>query len=148
VRDPLGGINSVWPLFGIANQLLAIVALCVCTTILVKAARVRYMAVTLVPLFVLVAVTFTAAWHKVLNPNPRIGFLSHAHLLATSGAASSTRLAFNDRLDAVITATLVGLVVLVVAESARVWIAVLSGRRSATLHETPFMPSQFAPEEM
>ena len=148
VRDPLGGINSVWPLFGIANQLLAIVALCVSTTILVKAGKVRYMAVTLCPLLALVAVTFTAAWHKVLNPNPRIGFLAHAHQLVTAGAASSARLAFNDRLDAVITATLVALVVLVVAESARVWIAVLSGRREATLHESPFRPSQFAPEEM
>jgi carbon starvation protein len=138
----------VWPLFGIANQLLAIVALCVSTTILVKAGKVRYMAVTLCPLLALVAVTFTAAWHKVLNPNPRIGFLAHAHQLVTAGAASSARLAFNDRLDAVITATLVALVVLVVAESARVWIAVLSGRREATLHESPFRPSQFAPEEM
>ena len=148
VRDPLGGINSVWPLFGIANQLLAIVALCVCTTILLKAGRVRYMAVTLVPLFVLVAVTFTAAWHKVLNPSPRIGFLAHAHQLAASGAASAARLVFNDRLDAAITSTLVALVVLVVAESARVWIAVLTGKREPTLHETPFMLSRLAPEEM
>jgi carbon starvation protein len=148
VRDPLGGINSVWPLFGIANQLLAIVALCVCTTILIKAGRVRYVAVTLAPLFVLVGVTFTAAWHKVLNPNPRIGFLAHAHQLAASGAASAARLAFNDRLDAAITVTLVSLVVLVVAESARVWIAVLMGRHEARLHETPFVPSQFAPEEL
>jgi len=109
---------------------------------------VRYMAVTLVPLFVLVAVTFTAAWHKVLNPSPRIGFLAHAHQLAASGAASATRLAFNDRLDAAITSTLVALVVLVVAESARVWIAVLTGKREPTLHETPFMPSRLAPEEM
>jgi len=148
VRDPLGGINSVWPLFGIANQLLAIVALCVSTTILIKAGKVRYMAVTLAPLIVLVSVTFTAAWNKVLNPSPRIGFLAHAHQLAASSAAGAARLAFNDRLDAAITATLVGLVVLVVAESARAWIAVLSGRREPTLHESPFMASQLAPEEM
>jgi carbon starvation protein len=148
VRDPLGGINSVWPLFGIANQLLAIVALCVSTTILIKAGKPRYVAVTLGPLAVLVSVTFTAAYYKVLSPNPRIGFLAHAHQLATSTSAGAARLAFNDRLDAAITATLVGLVVLVVAESARAWIAVLSGRRESTLHEAPFLPSQFAPEEM
>jgi len=148
VRDPLGGINSVWPLFGIANQLLAIVALCVSTTILIKAGKARYMAVTLAPLLALVAVTFTAAYHKVLNPNPRIGFLAHAHVLSTSTAAGAARLAFNDRLDALITATLVALVLLVVAESMRVWYAVLSGRRQPTLHESPFRPSQLAPEEM
>jgi carbon starvation protein len=148
VRDPLGGINSVWPLFGIANQLLAIVALCVSTTILIKSGKARYMAVTLVPLFALVSITFTAAYNKVLNPNPRIGFLAHAHQLAASTATGASRLAFNDRLDALITATLVALVLLVVAESARVWYAVLSGRRQPALHEAPFMPSQLAPEEM
>ncbi len=148
VRDPLGGINSVWPLFGIANQLLAIVALCVSTTIIIKSGKVRYMAVTLLPLVALVSITFSASYHKVLNPNPRIGFLSHANQLAASNAAGAARLAFNDRLDAAITVILVTLVLLVVAESARVWFAVLSGRRQPSIHEAPFIPSQFSPEEL
>jgi len=145
VKDPLGGINSLWPLFGICNQLLAAVALCVATTIVIKMGRARYVMVTLVPLFWLVAVTFTAAYEKVLNPNPRIGFLAHAHQLAASGA--SERLIFNDQLDAAVASVLVVLVGMVVIESAMEWLSVFSGRKTAQVKETPYVMTRLALEE-
>ncbi len=147
VRDPLGGINSLWPLFGIANQLLATVALCVATTIIIKMHRTRYAAVTLVPLMWLVAVTFTASWHKVLDPNPRVGFLAQARVLATGPATGATaRLIFNNRLDAAVTAVLVVMVALVLIESMRQWIGVLSGREEARVKEAPFVMTRLAEE--
>src|SRR5262249_38971203 len=107
VKDPLGGINSLWPLFGISNQLLATVALCVATTIIIKMDKARYAPVTLVPLLWLVSVTFTASWHKIFDPSPRIGFLAHAQQLAGSQVKDAARLIFNDRLDAAVTGVLI-----------------------------------------
>ena len=145
VKDPLGGINSLWPLFGICNQLLAAVALCVATTIVIKSGRVRYLLVTLIPLCWLVAVTFSAAWQKVLDTNPRIGFLAHARQLEASGG--SARLIFNDRLDAAVAGVLVILVAVVVIESVLEWGRVLSGRKAAEIKETPFVMTKLALEE-
>jgi carbon starvation protein len=147
VRDPLGGINSLWPLFGIANQLLATVALCVATTIIIKMHRAKYAAVTLVPLVWLVAVTFTASWHKILDPNPRVGFLAQAQALAAGPATSATaRLIFNNRLDAAVTALLLVMVALVLFESARQWLGILSGRKEARVKETPFVMTRLSEE--
>jgi carbon starvation protein len=149
VKDPLGGINSLWPLFGIANQLLATVALCVATTILIKMHRTRYAAVTLAPLIWLVAVTFTASWQKIFDPGPRIGFLAQARALAAGPATSATaRLIFNNRLDAAVTAGLVLMVALVLIESARQWVGILSGHREAKLKEVPFVMSGLAEETL
>jgi carbon starvation protein len=147
VKDPLGGINSLWPLFGIANQSLAIVALCVATTILIKMGKARYAPVTLVPLSWLVVVTFTASYHKVFDANPRIGFLSHARQLAGSAAPGSARLIFNDRLDAMVTGVLTLLIAIIVLEAGREWVRVLSGRKEARVKESPFVSSRFAAEE-
>jgi carbon starvation protein len=149
VKDPLGGINSLWPLFGIANQLLATVALCVATTIIVKMGKARYAAVTLVPLAWLVSVTFTASWQKMFDANPRIGFLAHARELV-SGATQSpavARLIFNDRLDAAVTGLLLVMVALILLESVLLWVTVLSGRKQARVSEAPFVPTRFALEE-
>ena len=149
VKDPLGGINSLWPLFGICNQLLATVALCVATTIIVKMGNAKYSPVTLAPLAWLVAVTFTASWHKVFDPNPRIGFLAHARQLASSTAPSHgvSRLIFNDRLDAAVAGALVCMVALILLESISLWVSVISGRMQARVREAPFVPTRFAAEE-
>jgi carbon starvation protein len=148
IRDPLGGINSLWPLFGICNQLLATVALCVATTILVKMGRARYMWTTLAPLAWLIAVTFSAALAKIFSPNPLIGLLAHARAIAAGPAtADLARRVFNDRLDAVVCGLLIVLVSVIVVESATVWTNVITGRRLATVVETPFVASKM-PEEV
>jgi carbon starvation protein len=148
IRDPLGGINTLWPLFGICNQLLATVALCVATTIIVKMGRARYMFVTLAPLAWLIAVTFCAAWHKIFDPNPLIGFLAHARqIMAGPATAGFTRRIFNDRLDTAVCGLLLVLVSVIVIESTRQWIGVVSGHRQAATQETPFVATKFAVED-
>ena len=148
LNDPLGGINSLWPLFGICNQLLATVALCVATTIIVKMGRARYIWVTLVPLVWLAAVTFTASLEKIFHSNPLIGMLAHANqLLATKPApADLARKVFNDRLDAAVAGFLVVLVAAILVESAVHWVRVISGRKEAITREAPFVATRYAEE--
>jgi carbon starvation protein len=125
VVDPLGGINSLWPLFGISNPLLAAVALCVATT--------------------------SAGWQKLYSPLPKLGFLAHAHALQTAKAAGTlppgvrsagdlTRLIANDYLDAAVAAFFLLSVLVVIADSAREWWAVLKGGKPVRSTETPFEP--------
>ncbi|MEO7191172.1 MAG: carbon starvation CstA family protein [Vicinamibacterales bacterium] len=143
VIDPLGGINSLWPLFGIGNQLLAAVALCVGTTVLIKMGKFRHIWVTLGPLTWLAAATLTAGWQKVFSPNPRLGFLAHARTLAELPTRNAARMILNDRVDAVLTLFFMVTVVIVIAASAREWWLVASGRRAPTLKEAPYRESQF-----
>jgi len=147
VTDPLGGINSLWPLFGISNQLLAGVALSVATTLIIKSGKARYAWVTVAPLVWLLAVTLSAGYLKIFSPLPRLGFLAHAAdtaLQVQNGAldpATAARLIFNDRLNATVAAGFMIVVVLVVASSLREWVLVLRGRKPALTRETPFIQS-------
>ncbi len=141
VVDPLGGINSLWPLFGISNQLLAAVALCVGTTILIKMGKQRYVWVTLGPLAWLIVVTMTAGWQKVFSADPKLGFLAHAASLMGSTNPDAGRLIFNDRLNAVVALFFMAVVAMLVFTSAREWWLVLSRRKPALVHEAPFVPS-------
>jgi carbon starvation protein len=130
VVDPLGGINTLWPLFGIANQLLASTALALATTVLIKSARPAFAITTLVPLAWLLSVTMTAGTQKIWHPDARIGFLAQADqlagqlaqgLVAPDKIASTQILIFNNRLDAAVTGAFMVLVLIVVLDAARVW---------------------------
>ena len=148
VIDPLGGINSLWPLFGIANQLLSIIALCLATTVLIKMGKVRYLFVTLGPLCFMCVVTFSAAYLKILSPDPRLGFLSGANSLDRAAnsvadaakAAEMTRQAAIWRFDALVAFGFVLLVFLIAAGSAREWWRLLRGTKRIVLHESEFVP--------
>jgi len=144
VVDPLGGINSLWPLFGIANQLLAAVALCVGTTILIKMGRQRFAWVTLAPLTWIVAVTMTAGWQKVFSADPRLGFLAHAASLAGSTDPHAGRLVFNDRLNTFVALLFMVVVAVLIVTSVREWWLVVSRRKPAVVHETPFVETGYA----
>src|SRR5437763_7097665 len=106
VRDPLGGINSLWPLFGIANQLLAAIALSVATTVILKMHGPKYLWITCVPLVWLVIVTFTAAWQKIFSPLPRVGFLAQVAVLQKGAMTPQIQtLILNNQLDAFVCGT-------------------------------------------
>jgi carbon starvation protein len=148
VVDPLGGINSLWPLFGIANQLLAVIALCLATTVLLKLGQLRTSFVTLVPLAWVGSVTFTAAWQKIFSANPKIGFLSAArgfgeqltrHPVGSAQAQVLTRTQFNLRVDAVVAGLFLLLVSAIVLISLWRWAGILAGQQSRELKETPIV---------
>ena len=153
VIDPLGGINSLWPLFGIGNQLLAAVALVVATTILLKMKKLRWIWVTLVPTVWLVIVTMTASYQKIFDPSSRLGFLANAKDLArqitegkiaAANIAGTQRLIFNLRLDAAVTAIFALMVLVLVVEAIFQWYSILSRRRESVLHESPYIATHWA----
>jgi carbon starvation protein len=142
VIDPLGGINSLWPLFGIANQLLAAVALCVATTIVIKMGKLRYAWVTLLPLAWLTAATLSAGWQKVFSPDPALGFLAHAASLATSANPNAARMIFNDRLDAGLALFFMAIVVVILLASAREWFLIAAKKKAPSVKEAPYVQSK------
>jgi carbon starvation protein len=155
VIDPLGGINSLWPLFGIANQLLASCALVVATTILLKMGKKRHAWVTVLPMLWLIAVTMTASYQKIFSDSPKLGFLANAHALQAqiaSGAipgdalARTQTLIFNNYLNVAVTSVLVTLILVLVFEAVSVWIRLRAGSTEGTLNETPYVATRWPAE--
>ena len=159
VRDPDGGVKALWPIFGIANQMLAGIALCLATTVILKMQLARekpravYALVTLLPLVWLLTVTLSAAGEKIFHPDPRIGFLAQAKGIeaklpalrdaATAGNAvahkallANQMMLFNTLLDAVVTGAFIVLVVLILLFSIREWLLLLARKRLTVLRET------------
>ena len=154
VTDPLGGINSLWPLFGIANQLLAAVALCLGTTVIMKMGKARYAWITIAPLVWLAVVTMSAGAAKVWSSDPKLGFLAHARSLEAQVAAGTmpagaktaadvARMVFNDRLDAGVALFFMASVVVIIVASVYEWMRVRNGTATAT-SEVPFTAMEAA----
>ncbi len=148
VIDPAGGINSLWPIFGVANQLLAVIALSLGVTVLLKMKRARYAWVPGLPLAWLLAVTMSAGWIKIFSPDPRLGFLSAVgsfrEKIVHGGEAAQLAAwrvqVFNNQIDAVLTGLFMVLVLLVLGASCRVWLRLLAKKTEPVLHEEPYVP--------
>ncbi|MCD2340964.1 carbon starvation protein A [Ideonella azotifigens] len=150
VVDPLGGINTLWPLFGISNQMLAAVALLLGTVVLFKMKKDRYAWTTIVPAAWLLACTLTAGWLKIFSADAKVGFLAHAakfsealaqgHLLAPAKTPEAmARIVFNDRLDAVLCGLFMFVVLSVLVYSVKASLAARAASRPTT-SEVPFQP--------
>jgi carbon starvation protein len=162
VNDPLGGINQLFPLFGIANQLLAAVALTVGTTILIKMGKLRYAWITGIPLAWDAAVTLTASWQKIFSPNPAIGFFAQRAAAAESiesGKLSDTLVALkaesiqdahqilvNTTVDGVLSILFAVMIIIVIADAARVWYGLIWGGKQPEMSETPWEESHLDEE--
>ncbi|MEO5761922.1 MAG: carbon starvation CstA 5TM domain-containing protein, partial [Vicinamibacteria bacterium] len=152
VIDPLGGINSLWPLFGISNQLLASCALVVATTILLKMGKKQYAWVTVLPMIWLIIVTMTASYQKIFDDSPKLGFLANAHAIEAqiaSGAIAgdamvrAQHLIFNNYLNVGVTALLVALILVLIFEALTVWLRILGGSRDFVLNESPYVATKW-----
>jgi carbon starvation protein len=142
VIDPLGGINSLWPLFGLANQLLSVIALCLGTTILIKMGKTRYVWTTVAPLVFMIVVTFSAGYLKVFSPDSRLGFLKMADVIVAAAPPNIdyARQALIWRIDALVALAFLVLVFLIVAGCAWQWWRLLRGTKPVVLHESEFVP--------
>ncbi|KIY23539.1 MULTISPECIES: carbon starvation CstA family protein [Mesobacillus] len=150
VIDPLGGINTLWPLFGIANQMLAAIALLLGTTILYKMGKKAYVWVTLIPTTWILIVTMTAGWQKLFHENPKIGFLAHSKVIKealdsgkilapAASIGEMKQVMLNDYIDAGLTAFFMIVVITVLISAIRIWIKVLTNQKYE-LHEDPYIP--------
>jgi len=153
VNDPLGGINQLFPLFGIANQLLAAVALTVATTLLIKSGRLKWAWVTAVPLAWDAAVTLTASYQKVFSSDPTLGFfaqraryqaaLDQGELLAPAKSVDEMhQIILNSTVDGILAALFAILIVIVIADAARVWIKALRSPEPLPSTEAPYERSK------
>jgi carbon starvation protein len=153
VTDPLGGINQLFPLFGIANQLLAAVALTVATTLLIKSGRLKWAWVTAVPLAWDVAVTLVASWQKVFSSDPTLGFfaqrdryqgaLDQGELLAPAKSFDAMRqIVVNSTIDGILAALFAILIIVVLVDAARIWVKVIRTREPMPSTEEPFQESK------
>jgi carbon starvation protein len=153
VTDPLGGINQLFPLFGIANQLLAAVALTVATTILIKTGRLKWAWVTAIPLAWDAAVTLTASYQKVFSDNPKLGFFAQRDTYkealdagevlppATSPEAMQ-KIVTNSTVDGILAALFAVLIIVVILDASRVWFRAIRAREPLPDTETPPEPSR------
>ncbi len=147
VIDPLGGINTLWPLFGIANQLLAVIAFCLGTTILIKMGKTRYLAVTAVPLVFLMSATFSAGWIKIFDKDPKMGFIAAANAFKDKLAAGGTpqqmkewaAQQFNFTVDTFVTGFFLLAVAVIFLGCLAEWIKLLNGSKQAVLKEDPYV---------
>jgi carbon starvation protein len=151
VKDPMGGVNILWPLFGISNQLLAGIALSVATGILVKMGKVKFAWVTGLPLTWLAIVCTTAAFEKVFSPNPAIGFLAGAGDLAAKlaagtlpaeRAASAPQLILGQRIDAALALLFAALLWIVIIDMLRVSVRFMKGQSVLPLTESRYVKTQ------
>ncbi|MFW3462037.1 carbon starvation CstA family protein [Streptomyces microflavus] len=153
VHDPLGGINQLFPLFGIANQLLAAVALAVCTTLLVKSGRLKWAWVTAVPLAWDVAVTLTASWQKIFSPDVKVGFFAQRDkyqagidagevLPPAKSMDDMQTVVTNSTVDGVLCALFAVLIIVVLVDAGRVCFNAIRDPESVKLHETPYVESK------
>ncbi|MBT2489352.1 carbon starvation protein A [Streptomyces sp. ISL-96] len=153
VHDPLGGINQLFPLFGIANQLLAAVALAVCTTLLVKSGRLKWAWVTAVPLAWDVAVTLTASWQKIFSDDVKVGFFAQRDkyqagidsgqvLPPAKNMDQMHTVVTNSTVDGVLCALFATLIVVVLADAGRVCFKAIRDPESVKLHEAPYVESK------
>lgn len=150
--DPLGGINQLIPLFGIANQLLAAVALTVGTTILIKMGKLKYAWVTALPLAWDAAVTLTASWYKIFSSDPKLGFFAQRSAAQTALDAGQVyapattlgqtqQVIVNTPVDGMLSIIFALAIIIVIADAVRVWIGIVHGRKEPVTREAPYEPS-------